>query len=551
VLQATVREIAAADGASTSRRISMDHAPPLSLRRTASRLACATALALGAAMGMARAETLVVSMAADPTGFDPEAVMNNTSGFVMATIYDNLVRYKPGTVDVEPGLAESWEIATDGLTYTFHLRKGVKFHDRTPFNAQSFIEGIDRQLNKSSPNYIYNSGPVESYIDFTYGSVASYRAVDDDTVEFKMKEPSAGFLASLAMVWNGVTSPAAFAKYGKDFRNHPVGTGPFVFKEWRQRDQVVVDANPDYWKGKPKLDRIVFKEYPDSQAALLALRRGEVQIMGDVATQTIASLRGDANLQILTQPGLAVSGLAMPNDVGPFTDKRVRQALNYAVDKDAINKALFQGMAVMLTSPLPQSQWGFDAALKGYAYDPEKAKQLLKEAGVPPGFKVELLAYSSPRGYNPAGADLAVALQGYFKKVGIEADVRKMDMGAYLSTVRSGKYPGMFLVGWTGDNGDPDNFVGELFNSKHMPVGDTAHYRNPEVDKLMDEAARVPDHDKRVELYKVIQSRIMDDAPWVFVNSVLQIRAIRKEVKGFQLNPTQMFFDMNQVSIQK
>jgi peptide/nickel transport system substrate-binding protein len=529
----------------------MKRIPAAFLKRQVARLACAAVLSLGAAMGAASAQTLVISMAADPTGFDPEAVMNNTSGFVMATLYDGLVRYKPGTVEVEPGLAESWDISPDGLTYTFHLRKGVKFHDGTAFNAASFIEGIDRQLNKSNPNYIYNTGPVESYIDFTYGSVASYRAVDNDTVEFKMKEPSAGFLASLAMVWNGVTSPAAFAKYGKDFRNHPVGTGPFVFREWRQRDQVVVDANPEYWRGKPKLERIVFKEYPDPQAALLALRRGEVQIMGDVSTQTISSIRSDPNLQMLTQPGLAISGMAMPNEVPPFTDKRVRQALNYAVDKNAINKALYQDMAVVLTSPLPESQWGFDATLKGYPYDPEKAKQLLKEAGVQPGLRVELLAYNTPRGYNPAGPDLAVALQGYFRKVGIEADIRKMDMGAFLSTVRSGKYPGMFLVGWTGDNGDPDNFVGELFGSKHMPVGDTAHYRNPEVDKMMDEAARVTDHNKRIEMYKTIQRQIMDDAPWVFVNSVLQIRAIRKEVKGFQLNPTQMFFGMDQVSIQK
>ena len=295
----------------------------------------------------------------------------------------------------------------------------------------------------------------------------------------------------------------------------------------------------------------MFKEYPDAQAALLALKRGEVQIMGDVATPVIASIRGDANLVLLTQPGLAVNGMAMPNDVPPFTDKRVRQALNYAVDKEAINKALYGGLAKSMTSPLPEAQWGFDTTMTGYAYDPAKAKQLLAEAGVQPGFKIELLAYSTPRGYNPAGPDLAVALQGYFQKVGIEADVRKLDMGAFLSTVRSGKYRGMFISGFSGDNGDPDNFLSSLFDSRQMPVGDTSHYKNPDVEKLMDEAARSSDHDRRVALYKTIQRQIMDDAPWVFVNSVLQVRAARKEVKGFQLNPTQMFFDMEQVSIEK
>ena len=383
------------------------------MRRIAA-LACTAFIAIGAA----RADTtLVVSIAADPTGLDPEAEINNTSGFVMATIYDGLIRYKPGTVEVEPGLAQSWDVSADALTYTFHLRNGVKYHDGTPFNAQALIATMDRQLKKDDPNYIGNSGPVQNLADFTYASVASYRAVDDSTVEFKMKEPSAALLASLAMVWNGVVSPTAAAKYGKDFRNHPVGSGPFIFREWRQRDQVVLDANPDYWKGKPKVDHLVFKEYPDAQPALLALKRGEVQIMGDVATPVIASIRSDPSLVVLTQPGLAVNGMAMPNDMPPFTDKRVRQALNYAVDKEAIDKALYGGLATPMVSPLPEAQWGFDKTMTGYPYDPAKAKELLAAAGVKPGLKVELLAYSTPRGYNPAGPGLAVALQGYFQKV--------------------------------------------------------------------------------------------------------------------------------------
>jgi len=513
---------------------------------------CALACTALFAISTARADTtLVVSMAADPTGLDPEAVLNNTSGFVMATIYDGLIRYKPGTVEVEPGLAERWDISPDGLTYSFRLRKGVKYHDGTPFDANALIATLDRQLKKSDPNFIYNSGPVQSYIDFTYGSVASYRAVDDSTVEVKMKEPSAALLASLAMVWNGVVSPTAAAKYGKEFRNHPVGTGPFIFREWRERDRVALDANPNYWKGKPKVDHLVFKEYPDAQAALLALKRGDVQIMGDVATPVIPSIRADHDLVLLTQPGLAVNGMAMPNDVPPFTDKRVRQALNYAVDKDAINKALYNGLATPMVSPLPEAQWGFDKTMTGYAYDPAKAKELLAAAGVQSGHNVELLAYSTPRGYNPAGPDLAVALQGYLQKVGIAADVRKLDIGAFLATVRSGKYQGLFITGFSGDNGDPDNFLNALFNSSQMPVGDTAHYKNPEVDKLMDQAAREPDQVKRIAMYKTLQRQIMDDAPWLFVNSVLQVRAARTEVKGFRLNPTQMFFDMDEVSVEK
>ena len=492
--------------------------------------------------------TLVISMQADPTGFDPEAVLNNSSGFIMATVYDGLVNYKSGTVEVGPGLAESWDVSADGMTYTFHLRKGVSFHDGTPFNAQTFVQGMDR-LKKDDPNSIYKTGPVESYIDFTYGAVDSYKAVDDATVTFQLKHAFAPFLTSLAMVWNGVVSPAAAIKLGKDFRNNPVGTGPFVFKEWRHNDQIILEANKSYWGGQPKVDRLIFKITPDAQASLLALRNGDVHILADVSSQLVPAIKGDSNLVLMTQPGLAISGMGLPFDTAPFTDKRVRQALNYAIDKDAINKSLFQGLAVPMTSPLPEAQWSFDPSLKGYPYDPAKAKSLLADAGLKDGFKVELLTYNSARGYNPAGPELAVAIQGYLKKIGVEASIQKMEMGSFLSQIRSGKYPGMFMIGWTGDNGDPDNFLYEIFSSDNIPVGNTARYKNPEVDTVLRQAQQEADHDKRVALYQKAQKTILDDAPWVFINSVKQVRAADKRVQGYVLNPTQMFTGMEKVSL--
>ncbi len=517
--------------------------------RISRRAVLASTIAAAAAPAWAQAgKTLVIGIAADPTGLDPEAVLNNTSGFIEATIFDSLVRYKPGTVEVEPGLAESWDISPDGLTYTFHLRPGVTFHDGTKLDAAAFIQGIARQLDPASPINIKNTGPVQNYADFTYGPVAGYRAPGDMIAEFTLKQPSAAFLASLAMVWNGVVSPAAAAKYGKEFRNNPVGTGPFVFKEYRPRDQVVLEANPNYWRGKPKLAGLVFKVLPDPQAALLAMRRGEVHILADVGAATIPALRQEPSVNLITQPGLVVCGVALPCDVKPFDDVRVRRALNLAVDKDAINKSLFQGMAERLTSPFPSAQWGHDPSLPGYGYDPEQAKKLLAEAGVQPGLQVELLTYNSARGYNPTGPDLAVAVQGYLRRVGIEVDVRKVEMGAFLSTVRTMKYEGLRMGGFSGDNGDPDNF-GILFSTDEIPQQNSSHYSNAQVDALLKQAARTVDHGKRVELYYAVQKQIDADAPWIFINSVLQVRAARKEVQGFQLNPTQMFFDMDQVSL--
>jgi peptide/nickel transport system substrate-binding protein len=506
------------------------------------RLLLTVLLVLATFAGQAQAQkTLVVAIAADPGGgLDPEAVLNNTSGFIMATVFDSLVKYKPGTVDVGPALAESWDVSADGLTWTFHLRKGVKYHDGTPFNAANYIRTIKRlMVDKKDPASIYaiyEPLPVENYVDDTYSTVTSYTALDDNTVQFKLKEPNGPFPTNLAMVWNGVVSPDAADKFKKDFRNHPVGTGPFIFKEWRPADQIVLDANPDYWGGKPKVDRLIFKVMPDAQAALLALKKGDVHILADVSVQTIPAIKSDPNLVVVTQPGLVVSGVAMTNNAKPFDDKRVRQALNYAVDKDAINKSLYQGLAVQLTAPLPSSQWGWDDSLKGYGYDPD-------------GFECELLAYSSPRGYNPAGPELAVAVQGYLAKVGVKANIRKQEMAAFLAEVRSGKYTQMFLSGFSGDNGDPDNFLWNLFGSPGMPVADTSHYKNDQVDKLLIEGRRTTDHAKRIEIYKNAQKLILDDAPWIFVNQTLQVRVTRKEVKGFQLNPTQMFFEMQDVSL--
>ena len=205
------------------------------------------------------------------------------------------------------------------------------------------------------------------------------------------------------MVWNGVVSPAAAAKYGKDFRNHPVGSGPFIFREWRSRDSITLDANPAYWNGRPHVDHLIFKEYPDPQAALLALKRGDIQILGDVSATVLPALQADKSIKLLTQPGLALSGMGMPTDTPPFDNQMVRQALNYAVDRNAINKALFKGFAVPMVSPMPASEWSFQPQQPAYTYNPEMAKKLLAQAGVKTPLSIELLTYNTPRGYNPAG----------------------------------------------------------------------------------------------------------------------------------------------------
>ncbi|HYL81981.1 MAG TPA: ABC transporter substrate-binding protein, partial [Candidatus Acidoferrum sp.] len=430
----------------------------------------ATALAITGLDGTAGAQapkTLVIAIGADQTGMDPQTVQNNESGFVMSTIYDSIVNYKPGSSEVGPGLAESWTISSDGKVYTFKLRRGVNFHDGTPMNARTVAEDLDRAINPNNPCYVLNR-KVDTYDDFTFGSVKDGNVVkmdvpDEYTLRFTLPKPNAPFLSSLAMVWQGIVSPAATKQYNCDAGQHPVGTGPFKFVEAVRNDHITVDANPNYWGGKPKVDRIIFRIIPESATRVLALERNEVQILADVLPADYARIEKNSALKLYRQAGLTILGVAMSNDLGPFKDKRVRQAMNYAVDKEAINKGLYGG-ATTSSQGIPSVLWGYAKNVQPYPYDVNKAKALLKDAGYPNGFSTEMIVSANPRGYNPiGGAKLGEAVQSYLTKVGVNVKISQYEWGAYLDKFRHTPWEGFAIAGWSGDKGDPDNFLGDLF----------------------------------------------------------------------------------------
>ncbi len=503
-------------------------------------------------------KTLVIAIGADQTGLDPQTVENNESGFIMATIFDSIVNYKPGSSEVGPGLAESWTISPDGKVYTFKLRRNVKFHDGTPMNARTVAEDVDRAINPNNPCFVYNR-KVDSYDDFTFGSAKAGTAVkvevaDDTTLRFTLPKPNAPFLSSLAMVWTGIMSPAATKQYNCDASQHPVGTGPFKFVEAVRNDHVTVEANPDYWGGKPKVDRIIFRIIPESATRMLALERNEVQILADVPPADYERVEKNPALKLYRQPGLTILGVGMSNDLGPFKDKRVRQAMNYAVDKNAINKGLYGG-ATTASQGIPPVLWGYNKSVEPYPYDVNKAKALLKEAGYPNGFSTEMMVYANPRGYNPiGGAKLGEAVQGYLAKVGVNVKITQYEWGAYLDKFRRTPWEGFAISGWSGDNGDPDNFLGDLFEwdtAANKPrINNTSRHHNPEFDKLMALGRETTDQAKRAQIYERANAILHDDAPWIFINHTNQVRATRASVKGFQLNPLQMFFHMEQVSLE-
>jgi peptide/nickel transport system substrate-binding protein len=494
--------------------------------------------------------TLVIGIGADPTILDPMSVLNNEASYIESILFDRIVAYKPGTTEPTGGLAESWTVSADGKTILFKLRKGVTFSDGTPFNADTWIKELDRAMNPKNPNYYKNVPGISSHVPTTFKNLDKYEKVDDTTVKFTLKAPDATVIPTLGRAATGVQSPAAVEKWGKDIIQHPVGTGPFMLEEWVQNDHITLKANPNYWGGKPLLDKIIFRVIPENSVRLLKLKSGEIQIMDGINPADVAGVRTDLKLQVFQQPGLTTNGVRLPFNVKPFDNKLVRQALNYAVNKDEMNKTLYQGVAESMVSPMPKVEWGV-ADLKPYAYDPEKAKKLLAEAGYPNGFKVQLLSYDVPRGYNPAGGKMAVVIQDYLAKVGVQVEIKTLEWGTFLQTVRSGKWDGMSLGGYTGDNGDPDNFLYNLFSSETIPVGNSSAYKNAEVDKLTGLARIEPTTAKRIEYYKTVQELIWDDAPWIWVNSVNQVRAGSAKVHNYELNPLQVFFGMEKVWLSK
>jgi peptide/nickel transport system substrate-binding protein len=492
--------------------------------------------------------TLVVAIGADATGLDPRTVMNNESGFVMSAVLDGLTQYKRGTTEVEPGLAESWTVSADGKTITFRLRKGVKFHDGTAFDADAVVFDFDRILNDKSP-YFYRAGVTAgSFVPEFYGEVTGYQKVDQYTVRVTLKRKFAPFLDGLATSFSGLVSPAAVKQWGAvEVAKHPIGTGPFKLVEWVRNDHITVEANPDYWGGKPNLDRIVYRIIPENSVRLLNLEQGSVDIVDGVNPDDIQRIKANSKLVLLEQAGATINGISMNNQKAPFNDPRVRQAMNYAVNREEINNFLYKGVAVLSTNPVPPVTWSFDKELTGYPYDPAKAKKLLADAGYPNGFKVEMIAFPNPRGYNPVGgARLAVAVQDYLRRVGVEVSIKQLEWGTFLKTIRSGDYQ-IGPAGWSADNGDPDNFLFSLYSSTTWGSGNNSRYKNVEVDKLLQDAQETFDREQRIQMYRKAQRTIMDEAPWIFINHTKLIRATSARVQGYVLNPTQMFFHMHQV----
>ncbi|CAJ1316277.1 Heme-binding protein [Paenibacillus nuruki] len=488
--------------------------------------------------------TLIVGRGGDSAALDPAIVTDGESLKIAQQVFDTLLDYKEGTTEVMPSLAESWTISEDALTYTFKLREGVKFHDGTDFNADAVVFNFERWSDTKS-KYKFE-GDSFDYYDSMFGPeeervIASVTATDPTTVVFKLNKPQAPFLQNLAMTCFGIASPKAIEDEKENFKSNPVGTGPFVFKEWKRSDSITLDKNPNYWQeGLPKMDQVIIRSIPDNTARYNALQNGEIDMMEDLSPDDLASLEANPALQKINRPPFNVAYLGFNTTKKPFDDPKVRVALNHAVDKQGLIDAFFAGQAEPAVNPIPPTLWGYNKSVEDYPYDLAKAKQLLADAGYPNGIEQELTFYAMPvpRPYMPDGRKVAEVIQASFEQIGVKVKIESPEWATYLEDLKNGTKDDLFIIGWTGDNGDPDNFFYPLLDKDSIGGNNYSQYDSKEFHDLVVKAQQETDQAERSKLYEQAQVIVKKDAPWVPLVHSTPLLAAKAELKGYVPSPT-------------
>lgn len=479
---------------------------------------------------------LVVGQIAEPKSLDPAAVTAVNDFRILMNVYDGLVRYKDGTLEVEPALAESWTISDDGTVYTFNLREGVTFHDGTPFNAEAVKYNFDRMLDENHPQH--DTGPFP--LAFFFSAVEEVEVVDDLTVKFQLNAPYAPFLSNLAYPTGLIVSPTAVQENGADYGRSPVGTGPFKFAEWESNAKVVVVRNDDYWEDTAKLEAVVFRPITDANTRVAELMAGGIDLMVEVPPDSLTRLSGDDNFSVYEQAGPHLWFLILNLKEGPFKDKKVRQAINYAIDKKALVENVLQGTAEVAAGPTPPAfAWAYNEELQPYPHDVEKAKQLIKEAGAE-GAEVTFYVTEGGSGMLdpvPMGA----AIQADLAQIGLTVAIETYEWNTFLGKVNPGLEGKADMAEMAWMTNDPDTLPYLALRTDAWPDKggfNSGYYSNPEVDKLLEAARSSTDQGERAKLYREMQEIVYDDAPWAFIANWKQNAVSSTLVDGFKLQPS-------------
>ena len=483
-------------------------------------------------------ETLVFGRGGDSTSLDPSRVTEGETFKVTVNLFETLLNFGEQDTTIKPGLAKEWEPSDDGLTYTFELEEGIKFHDDTDFNADAVVKNFERWANGDEEMFPYYASMFGGFKDDESHVIESVTEEGDYTVVIKLKRPQAPFLKNIAMDMFAIASPTAFEKGDNEFAREPVGTGPFQFVEWKPNDSITIEKFDGYWQeGLPKLGKVIFLSIPDNSARLNALLAGDIDLADGINPSDGKTIEDSADLQLFERPSMNVGYLGLTVTRPPFDNKLVRQAMNHAIDKQTIIDSFFEGRADIAKNPMPPSISGYNDDIEGYEYDPAKAKELLKEAGFEDGFEMELWAMPVPRPYMPDGEKVAEVIQKNLEDIGVKAKIVSHEWATYLELASKGDADA-FMLGWTGDNGDADNFMYVLLDEDNIGSNNYTYFKNDEMHDLFIEAQSEVDEDKRVELYKKAQVIIHEEAPWVPLAHSTPLLGGAKELTGFKAHPT-------------
>ncbi len=513
-------------------------------------IAAAVAAGLLAAGGPAVAKTLVFCSEGSPENFNPMINTTGTTFDANRPVYDRLVEFKPGSTETRPGLAEKWDVAPDGKAFTFHLRHGVKWHANTnfkptrDFNADDVLFSFERQWKDSSPYHKVSGGSYDYFGDMGMSDILdTIERVDDFTVKFTLKQPNAPFIANMAMDFAAIQSKEyadTLTKLGKPelIDQQPIGTGPFEFVQYQQDATIRYKAFKEYWGPKAKVDSLVFAITKDPAVRLAKLRAGECQIADYPNPADLGSIKSDAKLQLLSQPGLNIGYVAFNTTKKPFDDVRVRMAVSMAIDKKAILDAVYQGAGEGARNLIPPTLWSWDKDIPDVKYDPEAAKKMLADAGFKDGFETDLWAMPVQRPYNPNGRRMAELIQADLAKVGVKASIVSYEWGEYRKRAQQGEHQ-MAELGWTGDNGDPDNFFVPLAgcDAARIGGGNVAKWCDHEFDDVVKKAATISNQAERAVLYKQAQEIMHKQQPFLFVAHSVVYMPMLKTVSGYKQDP--------------
>lgn len=482
--------------------------------------------------------TLTWVLSQEPDVIDPHVTNYASSATVEHKIYDNLVNLTPDMKYV-PGLAERWEISDDWKVYTFYFRKGVKFHDGTPFTAQEMQASLERMLNPATKSRL-----ARSFV----GPLAQADVVDDYTLKMTYKDPYSVLLNRLARPPVVPASSKAIKQYGEDYGRHPVGTGPFKFVEWVSKDHLTVERNPDYtWappmyknRGPVNFDRIIFKFSTDDATRSGLLESGEANLVEDIPVQDVARIKANPKLRVYEA---IKNGLpwyfTVHNQKPPTDDLRVRQALNYAIDREALVKTVQFGVDQPAYGVLSRAMWGYDPTAERYKYDQARAKQLLDQAGWKPGpdgIRVKDGQRLTLLQLQATDTKPDEFIQAQLRAVGIEHEIKQVSNTALTAAIQKGEHH-LNRNWWV--QSDPD-ILRNIMHSGNVPPkgtqGNVCFYVNPEIDKLLDDASQLPNNDQRKALYSKIQHILMDQAVVVPLYEVTRLVGAAAAVEGLTFN---------------